>query len=157
MSNTIINTWPGKWSKKWSGKRSPDFEGEFIEMFPMDRLAIFDRFWVVLRHFFFDVSEKCLTGYFCVTFRADHFPQILFFIAPTWGRFWPILVFSKFFIFSHILCMFFVYFLCMWPFLGEVFRSITCSLELPSLDLIDFMYLIYSMYFIYFIYLMYRI
>ena len=79
------------------------------------------------RDTFFSTSQKkCLTGYFCVTFRADHFPQILFFIAPTWGRFWPILVFSIFLIFHTFLCVFCVFFVCMWPFLGEVFRSITC-------------------------------
>ena len=58
VQTKIINKWSGKWSEKLSGKCSPDFEGEFIEMFPMDCLATFDTFWVVLRHFFLDVSEK---------------------------------------------------------------------------------------------------
>ena len=113
--------WSGKWSKKWSGKRSPDFEGEFIEMFPTDRLSIFDGIWAVPRHFFSTSQKKCLTGYFCVTFRADHFPQILFFIAPTWGRFWRILVFCKLSIF-HI---FFVCFLCIFCVCGPFW--VRCS------------------------------
>ena len=96
--------------EKLSRKRSPDCEGEFIEMFPTDRLSIFDGIWAVPRHFFSMSQKKCLTGYFCVTFRADHFPQILFFIAPTWGRFWPILVFCKNLIFR----IFFVCFLCIF-------------------------------------------
>ena len=91
--------------EKWSRKRSPDFEGEFIEMFPTDRLSIFGGIWAIPRHFFSTSQKKCLTGYFCVTFRADHFPQILFFTAPTWGRFWPILVFDNFVKFSSFLHM----------------------------------------------------
>ena len=106
--------WSGKWSDKLSGKCSPDFEGEFIDMFPTDRLSIFDRFWVFLTHFFSMSQKKCLTSYLCVTFRADHFPQILFCIVPTWGRFWPILAFGKFASFCTCI-LFFVYFWCMWP------------------------------------------
>ena len=58
VQKSVPQEWSGKLSGKWSGKRSPDFEGEFIEMFPMDRLYIFDGIWAVPRHFFFDVSEK---------------------------------------------------------------------------------------------------
>ena len=60
--------WSGKWSKKWSGKCSPDFEGEFIEMFPIDRLSIFDGFRSIPRHFFFDVSEKMFDRLFLRNF-----------------------------------------------------------------------------------------
>ena len=71
-------------------------------------LADFDGFWVDPWHFF-DDSEKW--GYFCVTFRADRFPQISFFKAPTWGRFWPIFVVGMFSVFSHVFYFLFVCFL----------------------------------------------
>ena len=63
--------------------------------------------------FFFDVSETCLTGYFCVTCCADHFPQLFVFIALTWGRFWPILVFVIFF--ARLLYVFSVFLVYVAP------------------------------------------
>ena len=68
----------------------------------------------VPRSFVFDVSEKWLRGYFCITFRADQLPQILFFIAPIWGRFWPISVVGRCLIFRTRF-LFFVYFWCLRP------------------------------------------
>ena len=61
--HNIVRKWSGNVGQKndptkWSGKCSPDFEGEFIEMFPTDRLSIFDGIWAVPRHIFFDVSEQ---------------------------------------------------------------------------------------------------
>ena len=37
-------------------------------------------------------QNKCLTRSVWITFRADQFAQIICFIAPTWGRLWPIWV-----------------------------------------------------------------
>ena len=63
MAREIDQKWPKeqrmvrkidqRWSNKWSGKCSPDFEGEFIDMFPIDRLSIFDGIWTIPRHLFF--------------------------------------------------------------------------------------------------------
>ena len=59
---------------KYSEKCSPDCEGEFVDVFPTDRSSVFDGFWAVLRHFFSMSQKKCLTSYFCVTFRAGRPP-----------------------------------------------------------------------------------
>ena len=81
------------------------------------------------RDTFFSMSQKkCLSGYFCVTFRADHFPQIRFFIAPTWGRFWPIFVFGKFSNFRT----FFVCFLCIFGVCGPSLLSANAGIMVVS-------------------------
>ena len=41
-----------KWYKKWSGQCSLDFEGEFVEMFPVDHVSICCSFWSIPRHLF---------------------------------------------------------------------------------------------------------
>ena len=82
----------------------------------------FVHFWWFPFHsetLFSTTRNKCLTGYFCVTFRADHFPQIRFFIAPTWGRFWPIFVFGKFSNFRT----FFMCFVCIFGVCGPSLLS----------------------------------
>ena len=71
-------------------------------------------------------QKKCLSGYFCVTFCADHFPQIRFFIAPTWGRFWPIFVFGNFQIFAHFLCVFCVFLVYVAPHSYQQMLGLWC-------------------------------
>ena len=51
-SRKLSGKWSAKLYKQLSGKCSPEFGGEFREMFPTDRLSIFDGIWAVPRHFF---------------------------------------------------------------------------------------------------------
>ncbi len=42
----------GNLANEYSGKWSPDFEGEFIQTLPVNRLSIFDGFRPIPRYFF---------------------------------------------------------------------------------------------------------
>ena len=89
---------------KKSARIFPAFEGEFIKMFPINRLSILEGFRSNLRHVFSTRQKAWLTGYCWITCGADQFPRIIFCIAVTWCPFWPIRV-------SVNMCFFAVF----WP------------------------------------------
>ena len=115
LDNTLSKKWSGglcqQLSNKWFGKLSPNFESEFVEMFPVDRLSIFEGFRFIPKHFF-DVSEQmfdwlCLRNFSRWSLSSNHVSH-----SSHLGSMLADLSFSCFEVSPHccICCMLFVYF-----------------------------------------------
>ena len=116
-----------KMSNKWSGKLVRNmvqqmvrdmFSGFWRRIYRNVSHRSFVHFWCCLvrsETFLFDGSDKMFGRLFLLNFSCWSLSSHLFLIAPTWGRFWPILVFWHMFNLVVPFCLFFLYVLCMWP------------------------------------------